>query len=430
MGTRLFDGRVGVAAFGVFVVSDTVLQASISGGATPLAMVLTTATLCLALSATGLRARNAHPAAWIVATILAGILAGLVSLTVYALCVVPVIAIGMLAAGFVRWRALVIVLFLLAFTAVVAPWMVRNHSVSGHVLGLAPHSTLNHSALYAGDQWDREWYPRSESRDVVRALQLKFAENAGDLIARRLPVLGGGFVACFFLLMLFHRFDDEQVARLKWGVAGGLALCMAVVAFGNPTEESLMPFLPLVILASAAMVYRLLDQSPFLGAELHSMVVTGWVLLVSLPTLLTLAGPAGKWAYPPYAPTLIQYVGHMLKPGEIIATDIPAGVAWYGGRAALRLPRTTEALVQLRDEGLMLGGVYLTTATGDQPYLSALVEGAERSWRPLLDRFVPAGFPWQHGIALPPGTRDQILLTDADHWSASATPPSSASDGD
>ncbi len=415
-GSRLFDARVGVAAFVVFALSEGVLRATISGGVAPLGMLLTTAALGLALEAGALRERQAHPAAWVATALLAGLVAGLAVLTSYALIVVPVVAVLLLAWGFVRWRGVVVTVFLVAALAVVAPWVVRNQQVSGHILGIAPYTALNHSPLYAEDGWDRTQTPHSDSRDVLRAMTLKFVGNVADLYGNRLRLLGDGLVMCFFLVALFWRFEEERADRLKWSLALGLVLTIAIAAFGQPGADTLLPLLPMLAIVGVAFLYKLLDQMLFLTPELKLAIAMGWVALAALPLLLTLTGPAARRPYPPYSPQLIQYVCGLLKPGEILATDIPWAVAWYGDKPGLQLPRTTDALAGMHAQGVPIGGVYVTTVTGDAPYISTLVQGRERSWLPLLNQLVPEDFPWQHGIALPPGTRDQIFLTDAERW--------------
>ncbi|MCE9616600.1 MAG: hypothetical protein K8T26_20180 [Lentisphaerae bacterium] len=418
VGERLFDARVGTTAMVVFAISSGVLAAGISGGPAPLEMMLTTASVASLLAACGLRAKQAHAVAWLPFIVLGGLCAGAAALTAYRLFALVVVGVVLLRQGFVRWRGLVVALFLIAALGVVAPWMVRNIQACGNPFGFAPHATLNGTTLVdAVDGWDRLRVPAAgESRDVVWALSRKVAHNFGELYRQGLPALGDGLVMAFFFVALFYRFEEDLAGGLKWALMLGLALCMTTAAFGQPSARDLVSFLPLVIVVGVALLYKLLDQALFLTDDIRQAIVIAWVALAAIPLLLTLAGPSARRPYPPYAPPFVEYVCGLLKPGEILATDIPWAVAWYGGRSAMLLPRTSEDLVVMKREGAPVGAVYLTTETGDRPYLSTLLQGEEASWLPLLNQFVPSDFPWQHGFTVPPGCRDQLVLTDATRW--------------
>lgn len=424
VGSRLFGTRVGVAAFAAFVLSDATLSATISGGSAPLGMFLTTASVACGLAAVGLRSRQAPVWAWLPFVVLAGLASGLAALTAYALIAVPIAVALVIGSGFVRGRGLVVTLFLVTTLGVLAPWAMRNHQVSGGLLGIVPHASLNGSALFPGDGWDRAVSsPDARPQAVLTALRHKAIGNLKALYGQSLPMLGGIAIAGFFLLALFHRFDEDQAAPLKWGVALALGLTMVLAAFGRPGPDVLLPYLPLAAVLGAALLFRMLDQVTGLAAEMQSLAAWAWVGLAALPMVLTLGGPAPAGAYPPYAPSLIGYVSSLMKPGELMATDIPWAVAWYGGKTALETPTRVEDLVALRERGLPVGAVYLTSVTGDRAYIGDLVQGREASWLPLLNQLVPEAFPWQHAFAVPPGRRDQIFLTDATRWEQPARRP-------
>ena len=45
-------------------------------------------------------------------------------------------------------------------------------------------------------------------------------------------------------------------------------------------------------------------------------------------------------------------------------------------------------------------------------YAQDLLSGPDRAWLPVLNGKVPTGFPFTDGIALPPGSRDQLFLAE------------------
>jgi hypothetical protein len=105
---------------------------------------------------------------------------------------------------------------------------------------------------------------------------------------------------------------------------------------------------------------------------------------------------------------------------EILCTDMPWATAWYGGRTSLLLPKTTADVQTLRAAGLPLAGIYLTPETSNLPYALTLASGANREWLALVNGRVPADFPFQHGLSFPPGSHDQIFLSDRARWQTPA----------
>jgi hypothetical protein len=99
----------------------------------------------------------------------------------------------------------------------------------------------------------------------------------------------------------------------------------------------------------------------------------------------------------------------MLKDDECLVTDIPWATAWYGNRTSLLLPRRVAEVETLNRPPFRVGGIYLTTET-------RLAPKTDVSWVALLERRVPEGFPFAAGLDLPPGTRDQLFLTDRERW--------------
>jgi hypothetical protein len=114
----------------------------------------------------------------------------------------------------------------------------------------------------------------------------------------------------------------------------------------------------------------------------------------------------------------VRYVSNLVEPDQVLCTDIPWATAWYGNRRSVLLPRTTADLLEIHGKRVPVGALYLTTETGDKPYTTGLAAGPERAWLPILNGKIPADFPWRHAVAIPPGSRDQIFLTDRDRWGA------------
>lgn len=418
---RLFGPVAGWVSLAAFVVSETALEGSISGTPLPLLMLLATATLGSAGLAVAIRRSGGRWLLWLPLMLLSALLAAASALSSYALLALVPAAVLLIGWSFGAGRSAVVLGLVAAVALLLAPWALRNQRVSGSPAGLTPFSALRDSALFPGDTLDRsaEWSVRPSQ--VTYAVRMRLAAEGRRVYDQPLRTLGSGLLICFFLVALFHKFEPPEVNAIKWAV--GLALLLLLLAgavFGGETAAALSALWPLVIVFGVGFFLALLEREEFFDAGWPTVVTWLLVLLTALPAGLRLAGPRAAVPYPPYFPPFAGYVSAFLDPGETLCTDIPWATAWYGNRSSLLLPNQVSDLERMRAAGLKLGGVYLTQRTGDKPYVSELLEGAEQSWLPLLNRRVPPDFPFQHGLALPPGTREQLFLTDRPRWSAPA----------
>jgi hypothetical protein len=416
LATGLFGSAAGGVAAGTYALSNGVLAATISGRETPLAGLLITGVYGLALAAVRLRDRHARPALCLGAAALGGGLAGLAALTAYRLGFVVLAVLPLFAVGFVRWRRTTISVWLAAMLLVVTPWLIRNAVVSGRPLGSAPLAMLHAGAAPGDGALERTAQPQIARSEALRIVGENVGRNLQALVGGYLYETGSGLVVAFFLVVLLARLDADNANRLKWSVALGVALLALTSALASPDSDAFLPLYPMIAVLAAGMLFKLLDDMPFLARELRAVIVVLWVGLAALPAMLAISGRRAPPPYPPYSPVLAGYAAGLVPAGCILATDIPWATAWYGGQPSMLLPRATDELVAMRDAGVPIGAVYLTTQTGNRPYVQGLLQGPERSWLPLLNRMVPADFPWKHGIALPPGRRDQILLLENPQW--------------
>jgi hypothetical protein len=254
---------------------------------------------------------------------------------------------------------------------------------------------------------------------VARALKAKVISNLGRLWDRDLRTVGSGLVICFFLVSFFHRFEQETPARFRWCLALGVVLMFGMAALmGGGAGRLLGVFLPLMIVYGVVFFFIVVDRAEFFEANWDVVLAGVLVVLTALPAVFKLMGPPPPRPYPPYFPAFHAYVCSLIEPSETLCTDIPWATAWYGNRASILRPASVDDLKAIREKA-PLAGVYLTTETGNQPYTDALVSGEYSSWLPLLNRKTPADFPFTNGIALPPGSADQIFLTDRVRWKES-----------
>jgi hypothetical protein len=163
----------------------------------------------------------------------------------------------------------------------------------------------------------------------------------------------------------------------------------------------------------------------FSAAWVRTVSIAGFVLLMSVPMMFRLLPPrALPYDYPPYYPPHVQMLSEWLEPQELMMSDMPWAVAWYGNRQCVWATLDVGAdknddFYRINDELKAIRGLYLTPMTTNRRYLSEMRQGREGAWANfyldvVLMRNLPAGFPMRMA---PPGLLpDQLFLSDRIRW--------------
>jgi len=413
MARMLFDWRVATLAVAMFAVTESVLAFAISGTEWLLATFLVTSAFGLAQLTIALRHGRLLYA--LLTAFLSGLFCGLALLSAYALLVIIPGALLMLWVGLKRQRWLVILVFVVGVCITVLPWFARNQALSGSPIGLAAYSAIEDSVLFEDDLLERRADISIRRSTLPGVMKLKVMDNLHQMHEHSAFPIYGGIVFCLFVAAVFHRFESDDANRAKWCTVLTLPLLHFMAALSGTSQMLLVAF-PLVLIFGTGFYFVLEDRMEFVDVQIKRAIALALILAVSGPAMLTLSGVPRTNPYPPYAPPFIGYVSHVIDSEETLCTDIPWATSWYGNRRSLLLPEHPKSLVAMHENGWKIGGIYLTSRTGGRPYYPDLLEGRDQSWLPLLDRSVPEGFPWPYGIAIPPGSRSQILLTDRERW--------------
>ena len=181
----------------------------------------------------------------------------------------------------------------------------------------------------------------------------------------------------------------------------------------------------MLFIFGVAFFFILLDQLQVENPWLRQAAIVGFVLLMSAPLILRLLPPRGYAVnYPPYYPPVTQEVARWLSPEEMMMSDMPWAVAWYGDRQCVWTTLDAGAqkgddFYRVNDYGKLIKGLYLTPVTTNSRFLTEMRQGAEGVWgRFYLDVVVlknlPRGFPLQ--TAPPSLLPDQLFLSDHVRW--------------
>ena len=439
LSVRLFDRAVGFMAVILMALTELFWQFTTSGLSTMLLIVLW---LLLVDALVRLEAGNREGGkskTWLVGmAVYAGLIVGVMALTRYSMAwlILPVAAyVGAVVSGA---RASTTAAVVVVFAVCLAPWLVRNYNVSGRPFGTAGFSVHQGTVSFPGHILER-----SMPRDVSLALNKieldeyprKLFVNGRDILTDELPRAVGNWIGALFLGAMLIPFRNPALRRLRVFIGGTLLLFVVVQALGKTelsaeapqinSENLLFVFTPLFFVFGCGLFFVLLDQMEFSAVWVRSVLQIGFVAVMSLPMVFRLLPPrAVPYDYPPYLPPYIQAVSAWLEPHEMMMSDMPWAVAWYGNQQCVwtTLDVGTDKaddFYKINDDRKAVRGLYLTPVTTNRRFLTEMRQGREGAWANFyLDvavmRNLPTGFPLRMA---PPGMLpDQLFLSDRIRW--------------
>ncbi len=427
---RWFDETVAWTSAIVFLGTDLYWRFSISGLSTMLLIVIfLTLAWCLALLDECARdGKEDRKRLLILLAAVIGILAGLGGLTRYAFgwLIIPVLVFLVSFTG--RHRAVLGLTALAAFAAVVGPWVARNYHLSHTLFGTAGYAIYEGTPFFPENHLERSLHPNM-SLVALNQLWDKLMGNTETILREELPKLGGNWAVAFFFAGLLVGFKNATLNRLR----GFLLLCLPVLiaaqALGRTqlsedssvinSENLLVVLAPLVIVFGAGLFFTLLDRVNLTPGSRY--VVTGmFCAVMCLPMLFGFASPrASAIAYPPYYPPMIQKTAGWMKEDELVMSDIPWAVAWYGERQSVWLTLNTKEDFFDLEHQKHVSALYLTPLTMDGRFLSQWVRASDQSWGSFIFGAITKGdlpdyFPLSK---MPTGfLPEQMFLTDSERW--------------
>ena len=459
---RLFDASVAWMSAAVFAGTELFWRFSVSGLSTMLLVVIFLAVVwCLVLieqrdrgnpeeSAAGVppagltedippfsRRDAGSTSKTVLLAIVAGALVGLGGMTRYSFgwLILPVLF--FFGSFLTRTRASVCLATMLSFIAVMTPWLVRNYSVSGTAFGTAGYAICQETSSFSDDRFERSLDPepglnKLEISDFIQ----KLFTNTREIVKTDLPKLGGTWVSAFFLVGLLLPFRNLTLSRLRFFLLCSLALFVVVQALGKThltadspeinSENLLVILAPLVFVFGVALFFTLLEQALVSAFELR-YVAHGifWVLACASFVLVFFPPGSSTVAYPPYWPPAIHRAANYMNEKELMMSDLPWAVAWYGKRPCLSLTlNSSEDFAKVSADFKPVLGLYLTPRTIDSRLISQMVKGNQSWGQFVFDCFsalnergqmeVPTGFPLNQA---PTGyLPDQLFLSDRRRW--------------
>jgi hypothetical protein len=362
-----------------------------------------------------------------------GLLTGLGMLTRYSFgwVIIPLV-IFFIVFGGARRIGLALTVFLV-FAATVSPWLARNFAVSGTLLGTAGYAVMENSYVFSGARLMQSLNPEmfGAYQRIVYLVLLKLFANLRGILSVGVPQLGGGWVGILFLAGLLLGLRNPVARRLRYFALMCLGVFIVTTALGQTpmstlspevnTENQLILLTPLAVIFGVAFFVTLLNQMEVPFPQMRYIVIGLLIFLVRLPFTLSLLPPENSpSAYPPYYPPDIQKISTWIKPNELVMSDIPWAVAWYGDRqCSWTTINCNYEFVALNDFIKPVNGLYLTLNTLNAKLLTECVQGGVDNWsnfsyKTLAFNQLPSKFPLQNFPLESLGSG--LFLADRQRW--------------
>ena len=318
-------------------------------------------------------------------------------------------------ASFYFVRRLVLMAVLLGiFGVITGVWGYLNYQSTGNPLGAGLY------AFYAGlGGTGSEEALFRDLEQTVGGLNFQgfLRKIVGNSLAQITDLYGyrGGVVAApMFFLSLLHPFRRKEIADFRWAIlimwffgVIGMTLYGIKPMYSTQTHENNLHilFIPLMTgygLAFLSVLWNRLNvplQIPAVrnGHFILAILVSCLPFLLNLPPRVVDLNRVGKEyrvQYPNYVPRLIKDYADLLPENEIIVSDIPWAISWYGQRSSFWLPKDQGQLTRLmglgKDKGTPLSALLLSPVTLWQPMSQTSQPRSEFfDWRQYI-MFYPA----------------------------------------
>src|SRR5664280_1123943 len=268
---KLFDGPAAWLAAGLTLGSDLLWKFSVSGLSTLLVLVIFLGLSWLLVKIEELaRAELPNPRRLFILAITIGLLTGLGMLTRYSFgwLIVPVVVFLTLFGG--ARRTGLAAAAMLAFAAVVSPWLARNLVVSGTWFGTAGYAVAEGISVFPGTNLMQSLNPNLSSIYGIMPYVRKFAENARYISQNGLLQAPGVWVGILFFAGLLLGLRNLAARRLRYFTMMCLGVFIIVQSLGRTelfnvtpdlnTENLLVLLTPLAVIFGAVFFLTLLDQ--------------------------------------------------------------------------------------------------------------------------------------------------------------------------
>jgi hypothetical protein len=390
--TGIFDAKIGSITALLMLLCEMLWQFSQSGLPQMLMLFLFTCAMYFLYKALESEVNDRNPLVWLL--LCAGFF-GILALSHW-LAIWPFVGLLIFTALYFKPRGVAAILMLLVFLAMVSPWAIRNTKITGTPLGSGYFSILG--GMSVGEEYIYRSYEPPSQNIFGAGFYTKIINTSIDQLNGLYAFLGSITVAPLFFLSLLHPFKRRSIADFRWPILTmWLFAVMGMSLFGLPDKaydanQLHILFIPIMTAYGLAFISILWGRMGFatnmpLVRNGH-LVIT--VFLSSVPMILGLI-PGIRHSFRSKGMDTqalnISHIRDHTEPSEIVVSDAPASVAWYGDRSSLWLPTSPQQMREIKlltaQKGQPLSGILLTRRSSNKS-LFKMIYGKEREWAPLI----------------------------------------------
>lgn len=299
--------------------------------------------------------------------------------------------------------------FIGAFLLVSLPWLVRNLAVVGDpFFSLRRLDLKSYSLLFPGNRISRDFSAlRLFAPFGIPLFWNKFIMFV-RLMAPIWPAFSLSFLTPCFLAGLFFRFRDRALTRMARAAVALFFGQLILIAAGNGDFSRTLYFIPLLVIGGMAVFWELLLRLRLEKPVFLRILPAGFVLVNLLPGLISLAYGLPS---PRYLPALftseeasqlgedgpMERIQKLVRPDEVVASDIPWAVAWYANRRSVWIPWEIEQMREIKELVPRVRFLHLSPAIFKYPEIENV-----RQWQQIYrSGRVPDWLEVDRGLLLP-----------------------------
>ncbi len=394
LATWFFDYRTAWLASGLFVVGVSTIGYSTSGLEVNLLSLLVTG-LIMVLYQYGQSQQHRVP-------LVAGsaALVGLVYLTkyVWTVAIIPVLIYVYFSTPR-RQRSRMVLIFIIVFFIVIAPWCYRMYVVSGNpFFTWRWYETTMDTRTHPGNTLYRSFPEHLTTLPTYIILHpMEVYEKARAGMASLYPILaalGGYYITSLFLVAILVPLGSRNFERVRYLIYGIYGMVFAALVVVLPSARLLYPLAPVVIVIASGCYFRIFrplvaDMGPREQTRYTAVAIAALLILQAFPLALSLTR-RDRPGEEPTQQTLQRWskeAADLAEAGPII-TDIPWLMAWHADVPAIWLPHTVEDLARMQQAVGQIQWLLLTPTVSRTQATERTGQWVE-AWRQALVRDIP-----------------------------------------
>lgn len=428
----LFDRRLAVMGVLLTLFCDHFWQFAATG--LPQMLMLFLFSLAIFLYAKAIGAQGDGRAAW---PWLLGV-AGCFGLLILAHGLTAFLFVGLLIHAGIHFRphgreAGIMLVLVLAMNA---PWLVRNHELTGKWGGLG--AITKQFQIRGTESQIMRTLSKAEEPTEPANFRGKLQQQTIQQFSGLIGHFGKNLLAPFFFLALLHNFKKRETRSIRWALAlmwMPAVFGMSVFGFSDydllaslQSNDLHLLFIPFFVFYGLSLLLMMWSRLEVQGKDISRIPVFNRAFLTtiiginSLPLLTSYTDPPRLgFVWPPYFPRVIAEFSDWYTEKDIICSDMPWATAWYADRKSLWLPLTMPDFNELNDFRFnsRITGLLFSPVTGFRGLLSDVGVGEFKEWRGFImrDPRAAANFPLK--AARPIfflGSAHYLLFADRDRW--------------